>query len=165
MPQSPDDQQLAAVLGRLPSGLTILTARNAAGDATGMLASWVQQASFEPPCLTVAVNRKRYLNEWLQATRQVALSIVGDGQKEFLGHFGRGFEPGESAFEGLRISHAANGCPVLEDALGWLAGKVIAQIETGDHIVYVVEIEEAGHAASLDQMRPWVHIRKNGLNY
>jgi flavin reductase (DIM6/NTAB) family NADH-FMN oxidoreductase RutF len=160
----PSDQ-LSAVLGRVPSGLSILTARNSAGDATGMLASWVQQASFTPPCVTVAVNRKRYLNDWLRSTRQLAISLVGEGQKQFLGHFGKGFEPGEPAFEGLAVAEASNGCPVLLDSLGWLAGEVIGDVEAGDHIVYAVEIREGGHSSSLDQMRPWVHIRKNGLSY
>lgn len=162
---STDSDQLAAVLGRVPSGLSILTARNAAGETTGMLASWVQQASFAPPCVTVAVNRKRYLNDWIHETGVLALSIVAEGQKQFLGKFGKGFEPGEPAFEGLAIAHAPNGCPVLLDSLGWLAGEVIGAIEVGDHIVYAVEIQEGGCSASLDQMRPWVHIRKNGLGY
>jgi flavin reductase (DIM6/NTAB) family NADH-FMN oxidoreductase RutF len=157
--------QLAAVLGRVPSGLSILTVCNALGDSTGMLASWVQQASFAPPCVTVAVNRKRYLNDWLRETGQLALSLVGDGQKQFLGHFGNGFEPDEDAFAGLTTALASNGCPVLLDALGWLAGEVIGKVEVGDHFVYAVEIREGGHSPSLDQMRPWVHIRKNGLNY
>lgn len=166
MSESPDRlNQVASVIGRLPSGLCILTARSAAGQTTGMLASWVQQASFDPPCVTVAVNRKRFLNAWLSGTRHLALSIIGEGQKQFLGHFSKGFEPGENAFEGLSVSHAANGCPVLLDALGWLAGDVIGHVEAGDHFVYAVEIQEAGHPANLDQSRPWVHIRKSGLSY
>jgi flavin reductase (DIM6/NTAB) family NADH-FMN oxidoreductase RutF len=157
--------EIASVLGRLPSGLCILTANSPAGESTGMLASWVQQASFAPPCVTVAVNRKRYLNAWLRETRQLALSIIGEGQKQFLGHFAKGFEPGDSPFEGLSMGHAANGCPVLLESLGWLAGAVIGEIEVGDHVIYAVEIQEGRPAASLDQVRPWVHIRKNGLSY
>lgn len=166
MSESPDRlNEVVSVLGRLPSGLCILTARGPAGETTGMLASWVQQASFDPPCVTVAVNRKRYLNAWLNETRHIALSIVAEGQKQFLGHFSKGFEPGEKAFAGLSVGDAANGCPVLLDALGWLAGTVIGQVEAGDHFVYVIEIREAGHVANLDQFRPWVHIRKSGLSY
>jgi flavin reductase (DIM6/NTAB) family NADH-FMN oxidoreductase RutF len=157
--------QVATVLGRLPSGLCILTARSEAGESTGMLASWVQQASFVPPCVTVAVNRKRYVNRWLCETRQLAISLVGEGQKLFLGHFGKGFEPGDAAFDGLALGHASNGCPVLLDALGWLAGKVTGEMEVGDHEIYAVEIQEGGSSAGLDQTQPWVHIRKSGLNY
>ena len=43
-----DPEALAAALGRVPSGLVVLTARHGARE-TGMLASWVQQCSFDPP--------------------------------------------------------------------------------------------------------------------
>jgi flavin reductase (DIM6/NTAB) family NADH-FMN oxidoreductase RutF len=156
---------IGAVLGRTPSGLFVLTARNAAGDETGMLASWVQQASFEPPAVTVAVNRKRFLNDWLAESPQVVLNLVGETQKQFLGHFGRGFEPGVPAFEGLNTTQAANGITALADALGWLEGTVTAQAEAGDHVVYVVEITAAAQGAKLEAEKPWVHIRKNGFGY
>lgn len=157
--------QLAAVLGRISSGLFILTARNNAGQETGLLASWVQQASFAPPAFTVAVNAKRYLNDWLRESPQVAINIVGESQKQFLGHFGRGFEPDQPAFDGLSIARSPGGLPVLCDALGWLEGRVKQSMSAGDHIVYLVEIQHAGAGAELESMRPWVHTRKNGLGY
>lgn len=162
---STNRDDIAAVLGRTPSGLFVLTARNAAGDETGMLASWVQQAGFEPPAVTVAVNRKRYINDWLAESPQVVLNLVGESQKQFLGHFGRGFEPGEPAFEGLNTTKAANGITALNDALGWLEGTVTSRADAGDHTVYVVEITAAGRGANLESEKPWVHIRKNGFGY
>ena len=130
-----------------------------------MLASWVQQAGFEPPAVTVAVNRKRYINDWLAESPQVVLNLVGESQKQFLGHFGRGFEPGEPAFEGLNTTTAANGLTALTDGLGWLEGTITAQADAGDHVVYVVEITAASRGADLESMKPWVHIRKNGFGY
>ena len=60
MPEATNDpttQAIGAVLGRVPSGVFILTASDGQGKETGMLASWVQQAGFDPPCDTVAVNQ------------------------------------------------------------------------------------------------------------
>src|SRR5688572_20884530 len=102
-PDSPGREAIASVLGRTPSGLFILTATDGGGNETGMLASWVQQASFEPPMLTVAVNRQRYLHEWLERTPFLGLSLLGSSQKKLLGHFARGFEPGQPAFDGLAV--------------------------------------------------------------
>ena len=50
------------VLGRTPSGVFILTCSDGAGHETGMLASWVQQASFDPPMLALAV--EQYVGDW-----------------------------------------------------------------------------------------------------
>lgn len=156
---------VASVLGRIPSGLFILTARNADGDETGLLASWVQQAGFDPPTVTVAVNQSRYLNDWLAESPRVAISVVGESQKQYLGHFGRGFEPGESAFEGLDIARTSGGLPVLADCLGWLSGDVTGSVDAGDHRVYAVTVTESSAGPRLADEKPWVHLRKNGLGY
>jgi flavin reductase (DIM6/NTAB) family NADH-FMN oxidoreductase RutF len=163
MPGLPAD--LAPVLGSIPSGLFIVTARSAAGQTTGMLASWVQQAGFEPPAITVAVKNGRYLSDWLQQTHRLAVSIVADSQKGLLGHYGKGFEPDENAFDGIDTSETSDGIPVLSDAIGWLAGDVSGAIDAGDHTIYVVTLNEAGRGPRLGQEQPWTHIRKSGLGY
>uniref|UniRef100_A0A7C2P3S9 Flavin reductase n=1 Tax=Schlesneria paludicola TaxID=360056 RepID=A0A7C2P3S9_9PLAN len=156
---------IGAVLGRTPSGLFVLTSRSADGRETGLLASWVQQASFEPPMITVAVNRKRFLHDWLAKAPLVALNLIGEGQKQFLKHFGAGFEPGAPAFEGLHIRRGETGVPILAEALGYLEGRICGQMETGDHVVYAVEILAAGEGPGFAEAAPWVHVRKNGFNY
>jgi flavin reductase (DIM6/NTAB) family NADH-FMN oxidoreductase RutF len=158
-------EQVGPVLGRIPSGVFILTARGPEGEQTGMLASWVQQASFEPPTLTVAVNTKRYINDWLEDGAPVALSLVGESQKNLLGHFGKGFEPGEPAFEGLFTATTEKGLTVLSDALGWLEGIVKAAVPGGDHMIYVVELTDGRPGDKLEAEKPFVHIRKNGFGY
>ncbi len=164
-PPNFDREIIGRVLGRTPSGVFILTASDGNGRETGMLASWVQQASFEPPMVSVAVNAKRYLNDWLAAEPRIALSLVGKSQTRFLKHFGRGFEPDQPAFEGLEVRRGTVGLPVLADALGYLEGQVVSKMTAGDHIVYFVEISGAGAGASLGEEEPMVHIRKNGFNY
>src|SRR2546423_11297886 len=88
--------------GRVPSGLFILTIRH--GDAeTGMLASWVQQCSFDPPQITVAVKRERDVWAWLDDGAAFTLNILDDSQTDMIGHFGRGFALNEPAFNGLAL--------------------------------------------------------------
>jgi len=156
---------IGAVLGRTPSGLFILTACGPDGAETGMLASWVQQASFEPPTVTVAVNRKRYINDWLQTGAVVALSLLGESNKSLLSHFARGFEPGAAAFTGVDLDRTPQGCPAMVAALGWLEGRIMGRLEAGDHMVYAVALTAAGSNSALETEKPWVHIRKNGFNY
>lgn len=153
------------VLGRTPSGVFILVVGDGQGRTTGMLASWVQQASFDPPMVTIAVNRKRYLNGWLEDAPDVVLNLVGVTQTMFIKHFGSGFEPDENAFEGISVSTADSGLPVLNEAIGHLVGHVVSKFETGDHVVYAVEIDAAGTGPTLETEKPFVHIRKNGFSY
>ena len=55
------DKELGSALGRIPSGLFILTVGQGEAE-TGMLASWVQQCSFDPPRVSVAIQPQREIN-------------------------------------------------------------------------------------------------------
>jgi flavin reductase (DIM6/NTAB) family NADH-FMN oxidoreductase RutF len=151
----------APVLGRVASGIFILTVGE--GDqATGMLASWVMQAGFEPPMLTVAVNRKRYVCDWLSDGQPFTLNVVAEGQSHLLKHFGKGFEPGQPAFSGLEVQEGDNRVPALIDSLGRLECEPTSHVDSGDHRVFLARITAGAlgpHAA------PKVHIRKSGANY
>jgi flavin reductase (DIM6/NTAB) family NADH-FMN oxidoreductase RutF len=164
-PEAARRDTIGPVLGRTPSGLFILTACGPDGAETGMLASWVQQASFEPPTMTVAVNRKRYINDWMPPGASVALNLLGETQKSLLGHFARGFDPGAPAFTGIDVVRTPLGCPALTAALGWLEGRITGRLDAGDHFVHTVELTAAGSNSALETEKPWVHLRKNGFNY
>jgi len=156
------DASWSSALGKIPSGLFILTARH--GDhETGMLASWVQQCSFEPPLLTVAVKSGRFLLDWLLPEAPFAINILPDSGKAFVAHFGKGFEPGEPAFEGIGVDRYPGLAPVLTAALAVLHCRVVKQLETsGDHRLIVGQVL-AGQM--LHEGKPAIHIRKSGLHY
>jgi flavin reductase (DIM6/NTAB) family NADH-FMN oxidoreductase RutF len=150
------------VLGRVPSGIYILTVGTGA-RATGMLASWVMQAGFEPPMVSVAVKQGRYVCDWLSERHPFVLNVVGDGQKEFLKHFAKGFEPGKPAFEGLKIAHCARGVPILCDALGHLECEPTGHVDSGDHRIFLARVCR-GRLANPDA-EPMVHVRNSGSKY
>jgi len=156
-----DGESLAAALGRVPSGLFVLTARDGRRE-TGMLASWVQQCSFDPPQVTVAVREGRYVLDWLKDGAAFVVNVLPEGGKALVAHFGKGFEPDESAFEGLDVRRDGDAPPVLLAAHAYLACRVARRVHAGDHVLVVGRVE-AG--AVLHDAKPTVHIRKNGLRY
>ncbi len=98
MAQSESQRQLAAALGKIPSGLFVLTARRD-GAETGMLASWIQQCAFTPPLLTVALKQGRVLSDWLTDGAAFTINILDEDETDMIGHFGRGFAAGEMGFQ------------------------------------------------------------------
>jgi flavin reductase (DIM6/NTAB) family NADH-FMN oxidoreductase RutF len=154
-------KQLAAALGRVPSGLFILTARQ--GDTeTGLLASWVQQCSFKPPLLTFCVQSGRDIARLLQPGAAFTLNILDDTQTDMIAHFGKGFALTEPAFTGLDVERPADWPTVLTDALACLHGKVVARYAAGDHDLLLGEVL-AGRM--LGEGHPMVHVRKSGMHY
>ena len=161
-PHHPRTSDLGAALGRVPSGLYILTVRRD-GLATGMLASWVQQAGFDPPMVSVAIHKDRYLAGWIRDSGRFVLNQVPAGNKTLLRHFGKGFGPDELAFEGVRIDHDHPAGPVLAEALAYLVVEPAGEVAGGDHVVLLGRIVEGGVIDP--EGHPLVHIRQNGLHY
>jgi flavin reductase (DIM6/NTAB) family NADH-FMN oxidoreductase RutF len=154
-------ESINPVLGRVPSGIFILTVGTGA-RATGMLASWVMQAGFEPPTVSVAVKLGRYICDWISNGQPFVLNVVGESQGKYLKHFARGFEPNQPAFEGLKITHCARGVPILAESLGHLECEPVRHMDSDDHRVFLAKVVRG--ALHADE-RPMVHFRKSGANY
>ena len=152
---------LNSALGRVASGIYILTA-GTGERATGMLASWVMQAGFEPPMVTVAVRQGRYVGDWIAAGEPFVLNIVGENQKSLLGHFGKGFEPNEPAFEGVAVQPCGRGIPVISECLGHLECEPTSHVDSGDHRIFLAKVVRG---ALPGEGQPMVHVRKSGANY
>jgi flavin reductase (DIM6/NTAB) family NADH-FMN oxidoreductase RutF len=127
-----------------------------------MLASWVQQCSFEPPRVSVALARGRDVSAWLTEGSAFTLNVLDSTQTDMIVHFGRGFALTEPAFEGLEVERGPEGGPVLTDALACLHCRVVARHPAGDHDLLIAEVVSG---RLLGEGGPMVHVRKSGGHY
>ena len=158
------DGDLDKALGRLSGGLYVVTARQ--GErASAMVASWVSQASFEPPGITVAVAKDRAIEALLQVGDRFVLNILReDNHQPLLRHFLKRFPPGADRFAGVNVlDGVANGGPVLGDALAFLGCRVVQRLEGPDHWIIYAEVEQ-GNVSDTDAGTA-VHHRKVGNHY
>lgn len=161
MKDADPQKQLAAALGRIASGLFILTARRGESE-TGMLASWVQQCSFNPPRISLAIQSSREVVSWLIEGAPFTLNILDSDQTDMIAHFGRGFALDQPAFVGLEIERPDGIAPVLSEALAYLVCRVVSRFPAGDHDLFVSDVVGG---RLLDDGKPMVHIRKSGFHY
>ncbi|NOL48323.1 flavoprotein involved in Mehler reaction [Synechococcus sp. MIT S9220] len=162
------DANLDKALGRLTGGLYIVTASQGEGDARrsgAMVASWVAQASFRPPGLSVAVAKDRAIEALMQVGDSFVINVLRqDRYKPLMQHFLKRFPPGADRFEGVNVLHgAAEGGPVLTDALAYLSCRVEQRMEGPDHWIIYALVEQ-GNVADIDG-RTAVHHRKTGNHY
>ena len=153
-------RQISRPLGQIPSGCFVVTARHQ-GRSTGMLASWVQQAGFEPPAVTVAVKKGRPIQELIEASGHFVLNLVPEDRGPMFQQFGKGCRPDENAFEGLLIREEPEGI-AIETCAGYLGCRVMTHADSGDHRIYVGEVISG---TSQGDVQPYVHVRSSGLNY
>lgn len=158
----PKSKSFDPVLGRVPSGIYILTV-GTGKKATGMLVSWVMQAGFEPPMVSVAVKQGRYVGDWIAAGQPFVLNLLGEKNSALMKHFSDGFEPDAAAFEGLAIAHCPRGVPILTHAIGHMECEPVRHVDSGDHRVFLANVVR-GKLLD-DAAQPMVHVRKSGTNY
>lgn len=165
-PPHPTEAQLAELakaLGRIPSGLFVLTAEHEDRRA-GMLVSWVQQMCFQPPMLSVAVGKGRPIMPLISESRRFGLCQLGDDDKLLMRKFAGGVELDEDPFLGLELVHGGGvEVPVLANAMAYMECVLACHLDVeGDHDLFVGQIVGGKLNRAVD---PKIHIRTNGLRY
>ena len=154
-------------LGRVIGSLCVLTVSKGEADnkITGaMLASWVSQASFSPPGISIAVAKDRSVESLLQKGDKFALNILSENNfKDSLKQFTKPFAPGEDRFSNVATEQTPNGQIIINDSLAWLDASVQERMECGDHWVIYAEVKYGNVLKQKDLTA--VHHRKSGSNY
>lgn len=154
-------EEIGKALGKIPSGVGVLTAKS--GDLeSAMLASWFQQVAFEPPTIAVAVNKSRPILELIGSSKSFTLSLFHTNQKDLFAHFAKGFEPGQDPFQGVRVTRDSIGGAILADGMSYLACEIAGELDAGDHKVLLGRVVKGG---ILNDGHSMVHTRKNGFHY
>ncbi|MEC4819712.1 MAG: diflavin flavoprotein [Scytonema sp. PMC 1069.18] len=154
---------LDRALGRLSGGLYIITAKK--GDvSSAMLASWVNQASFKPLGVSIAVAKDRAIESLMHVGDKFVLNVLEEGNyQRLMKHFLKRFAPGADRFEGVRTQPAENGTPILTDALAYMECEVVSRMDAGDHWIVYSSVY-AGRVSKPDSLTA-AHHRKVGNHY
>lgn len=152
-------EAIGKAIGRIASGIYIVT--TGSGDQKqGMLASWVMQAGFEPPSVTIAVQQDRDILKALDTNRRLVINVLSEGNTNIMGRFAK---PKPDQFDGLDMYENDYGV-VLKDTVAFLSCEIREKwTNGGDHMIFLSEIQE-GEVMNGD-LQPWTHLRKNGFVY
>ena len=155
-----DKEKIGPALGKLPSGVYIVTSVMD-GEEIGMLASFVEQAGFEPPMITVAVSSGRRLVTAIEQSRLIGINVLGDEDARLMKPFTQ--PDNNSPFAELELDENEYSIPQLSEALAFLACRITGKIEGGDHTIYAAEVIDG--ILNDPAREPMVRIRKNGFQY
>lgn len=165
-PQSLDPeakQGVAKALGRLASGVFILTAQHEDRRA-GMVVSWVQQACFAPPMVSVAVAKGRPIMPLISESRRFGLCQIGEGGKVIQRKFSSDSEPGDDPFLGFElIPGVLHNLPILASSMSYLECELACHMDVeGDHDLFVGKVVGGNLVTDTP---PLVHLRDDGFQY
>lgn len=153
-------ERIAPALGKISSGLYIATG-TVDGAPVGMLCSFVEQAAFEPPLISLAIAPGRPISPVLEDGAPFVLHVLSKENNELLKSFARGGTP--ESFAGHALVENEYGLPIFAEAWAYLIVKVVGQLPAGDHILYLAEVLDG--ALQKEGQQASTRVRSNGFGY
>ena len=136
MSVSPDE--FRAVLGRFPSGVTVVTTRGADGSDQGMTVSAFCSLSLDPPLVLICIEHSASVHEALTTAPGFAVNILSARQEQIARRFSI---VDIERFEGVGFTTSSSGYAILDDIVGLIECRRVALHEGGDHTIIVGEVE------------------------
>lgn len=144
-PPSFDDRNFKQALGRFPTGVTIVTARDQSGMPVGLTVSSFNSVSLNPPLVVWSLKRSSQSLAVFEQCQRYAIQVLSNDQLDLAYRFASG-TPTER-FVGQTLINCPNGAPRLDsNCAAWFECYNRRFYDEGDHIVLIGEVENCAHS-------------------
>ncbi len=134
--------QFRDALGMFATGVTIVTALDAAGRPVGMTASSFNSVSLTPPLVLWSLAHRTTTLAAFARGRSYAIHVLAVEQRELAERFAtRGID----RFAGVAWQPNVDGVPILQDAAAVFECFNRSQYDEGDHTILVGQVERCRH--------------------
>jgi len=134
----PDAREYRRVIGRFPTGVTVVTCCDPGGEPWGLTASSLTSVSLEPLFLLVCVGKGSRSHDVVVAGEHFAVNVLGADSVDLSNRFALA-DPGDR-FEDVDYRTEVTGSPVLDRASAWLDCRIAQLHDAGDHTIVVGEV-------------------------
>ncbi len=135
-----DSPSFRHAMSRLPTGVTVLVARERDGGFIGMTASAVTSLSLDPPMILACIGHEAAAHAALTGGAAFGVNILAADQEEASRRFA---SKGEQRLDGTGMERTPAGFPRLPGALAWLEVRRTAVHPEGDHSIVTGVVEWA----------------------
>jgi flavin reductase (NADH) len=152
-----DRDTFVEIMASYPAGVAIVTTLEADGNPRGLTTTAVSSVSAEPPLLLVCVDLTSRTLPALRAGGRFVVNFLREGRSELARLFA---SKHDDKFDHVRWEATASGMPFLpDDALAWAECVTVQELEAGDHVILLGQVEEGGGAA--DEDAPLMYYRRS----
>lgn len=155
-------ENIGRAIGRIASGVYVVTVKHD-GVPDGMLTTWIAQAGFEPPMLTLAVKNDRPILQTLKKGAPFVVNVLSKKNMDIFKNFAKPHTEGLDRFESLETDMNRAPAAVFSGAIAFMSCQVHVVVAAGDHHLVIGEIVD-GAGLNVDD-EAMVHLRKNGFQY
>lgn len=122
-------------MGRYPTGVTVVTARDRSGAPVGLTVNSFTSVSLAPPLVLVCIDRASSSHDVMVEAGRFRINVLADDQTEVAARFAT--TPSEERFDGLSWEEDAPGPPRIHGVAAWLECALEAVHPGGDHSILV----------------------------
>jgi 3-hydroxy-9,10-secoandrosta-1,3,5(10)-triene-9,17-dione monooxygenase reductase component len=141
--EAPSPEQFRDAMTRLPTGVTIVTATGPDGPA-GATANAVTSLSLHPPLMLACLDRGSRTLTVVRESGRFGISVLAASQPELARAFSTKAPHADKWHE---VPHSdRDGVPILDGAVAWIACRLHALHDGGDHEIAVGEVVGVGGA-------------------
>jgi len=126
-----------SIIGTITNGIYVLTAGYKDG-ISGMIVSWVSQASYDPPLIMAAVHPNRYCHDLIKQSGCFALHILSRSQSDLVQRFSA--PDSREKFKNIPWRKGEIGCPVLESCIARVECHVVESYHPGNHTLFIGQV-------------------------
>ncbi len=155
-----NEQAKKTLLRKIPHALYVCGVKEGE-EINAFTASWITQASFQPPLLVNGVKGDSGSHAMIKASGVFSLSFLESGQKDLAQNFFKPMHRVGNKFGEIEFYLGETGCPILRDGIGYVECQVVGSIEHGDHTVFVGEVIAAG----IHREGEILTLKETGWNY
>lgn len=134
-----DSTHFRNALGHFGSGVTVVTMAYD-GKTSGLTVSAFCSVSLTPPFILVCIDKRSSTLDLARNSQAFAVNILSHDQADISNHFASKSEDKVSS-----VPHHLGqlGVPILEGTLAYVECKVSQEIDAGDHVIFIGEVEDA----------------------
>jgi flavin reductase (DIM6/NTAB) family NADH-FMN oxidoreductase RutF len=131
-------------LGQFTTGVTVVTVEREPGVAYGMTANSFTSVSLDPFLILVCIDVRAKMHGLLSDRSRFGVSILQKGQQAISEYFAQTEQSLEKERQlGIQYRWLSNRVPVLENVLVHLNCIVCGSRLSGDHTIFIAEVESA----------------------
>lgn len=136
-----DARSFRQVMGRFPTGVTVVTARDGDGTCVGLTVNAFTSVSLDPPLVLICIGHASDTHDRLLSAGSFAVNVLSSSQAEVARRFAS--DPAAGRFDQVGWRAGPRGAPILEGVSAWLACVVEAVHPAGDHSIVVGRVDAA----------------------
>lgn len=114
------------------------------GEVNIFTANWLTQVSFDPPLLVLSVENDSKSLPMLLRSSKFTVNVYRSGERELAGKLGKSAVQHPDKLQDVAYEIGTNGCPILKDALAWVACEVQRTMEAGDSTLLLAQVVDVG---------------------